>query len=240
MERHTRFRHRGGLLAAIASCALWHMAANAAFVTFDDKASFLAATGATSATGPLPNLGRIPPGDVTASQTVGDVTFTISSPSTALFFGRAGLSAPAEWTTLLPGQAIAISNAENLNADLAGPVFALGFDFVEPSATSCFFAVCTDSTFTVTLKSGGSILHAFNFNAADDVAAFVGVWSSASFDRVEIRDITGTLDDEFFGEFYTGFTPVPIPAALPLVTWTLSLMVGAHWTYRRNARVVTR
>ncbi len=98
-----------------------------------------------------------------------------------------------------------LSDIENLNADLSSPVIALGFDFVEPSFGPSVIAGTgfVDSTFSVTLINGISIVDSFQFNAPDDVLAFVGVSSDLPFDRVEIRDITATNDDEFWGEFYT-------------------------------------
>jgi hypothetical protein len=52
----------------------------------------------------------------------------------------------------------------------------------------------------------------------DDALTFVGVWSTDAFDRIEIRETTGTLDNEFFGNFVTGDTAlVPEPGTLLLV-----------------------
>jgi len=189
--------------------------ANATLLTFSDRTTFLTATGATSATGPLPNLGFVP-----GSQTVGSVTFSITPPSSALFIGGLGTGIPGgDWTTLLPGNDIAISDVENLNAALSSPVFSLGFDFAEPNVAAECFAPCFDSTFGVTLKNGAITVGSFTFNAPDEVAAFVGVWTSDPFSRVEIRDLTATIDDEYFGQFYTGAAPVPAlePATLLLL-----------------------
>ncbi len=179
--------------------------ASAAITVFNDKTTFLIDTGATSATGPLPNLGLIP-GDAAASQTVGTVTFTITPPSSELYIGAAGVNpVPGlDWTTINPGPDIAISDIENLNADLSSAVFSLGFDFVEPTTGfGCNNTTCVDSTFSVTLKNGPTTVDSFQFNAPNDVLAFVGVQSDTAFDRVEIREITGNNDDEYFGEFYT-------------------------------------
>lgn len=185
------------------------VSANATLITFSDKSQFLTSTGSTSATGPLPNLSFIPSG----GQTVGSVTFSVPYES-GLNIGGGGL----DWTLLHTGNEIAMDGAENLNVDLASPVFALGFDFIEPAFPPCIIN-CSDSTFSVTLKNGTTTVDSFMFNAPDDVLAFVGVWADTSFNRVEIRDINATNDDEFFGEFYTGTTPasVPEPSALLLL-----------------------
>lgn len=201
-------------LMALAMVFGLSVSAYATLITFSDQAAFLASTGATSATGSLPNLGLIPSG----SQVVGAVTFSIAPPSSALFIGASGRPdvIGGDWTSINPGNDIAISDVENLNVDLASPVYALGFDFVEPTDFTCY-AGCYDSTFAVTLKNGIAEVGSFTFNAPDSTLAFVGVWTDTLFNRVEIRDTTSTIDDEFFGEFYTGTTPVPEPATLLLL-----------------------
>ncbi len=176
----------------------------ATIILYSDKTDFLTDTGATSATGPLPNLGA-----VGATQTVGTVAFT--SLSGSLHFG-AGAD---DWTTLIPGNDFAISGVESFEADLlAGPAFSLGFDFHEPTDPGGFpvngcHAPCFDSTFSVTLLLGGVDIpgSTFLYNAPDDVLAFVGVWTDFAFDGFRIIDETATIDDEFWGEFYTGITP---------------------------------
>ena len=177
-----------------------NMSAHAAIVTFDDKLVFLTATGATTATGALPDSGLIP-GGAGASETVGDVTFSIAAPSSALYIGTAGQVGIVnnDWTTRLPGSDIAISGVENLNADLAISVFSLGFDFVESEDDPNVNAPFIDSIFGVSLFEGGSLVDSFTFNAPNDIAAFVGVWGDTPFNRVEIREIVGGIDDEFFG-----------------------------------------
>ncbi|HEY5871338.1 MAG TPA: Ig domain-containing protein, partial [Candidatus Tectomicrobia bacterium] len=182
----------------------WVTVATSALTVLSDKAAFFAATGATSATGPLPNLGLIPRN---VRVTVGTVTF--STPSREMFIGDTrgpGL----DWSLLLPGNDIAISESENLDVEFSSPTFAFGFDFHEPSNTSqapfaCSSSFpCVDSTFQVTLFDGAISVGSFSFNAPDDIAAFVGVQRDIAFNRVEIREISGSLDDEYFGQFYTG------------------------------------
>ena len=55
----------------------------------------------------------------------------------------------------------------------------------------------------------------------DDVLAFIGVWTDAPFDRIEIIDTTATIDNEYFGKFYTGTVAIPIPATVWLFTCAL-------------------
>ncbi len=208
--------------------------ANAAITVYTDKAIFLINTGSTSATGPLPDLGLIA-GGAAASQTVGTVTFTITPPSSELYIGAAGkpVVPGLDWTAINPGPDIAISDIENLNVDLSSPVVSLGFDFVESTTgIGCKFT-CVDSTFSLTLKNGLTSIGSFQFNAPENVLAFVGVHSDTAFDRVEIRDITANIDDEYFGEFYTS-EPLPsdqlIGGVLIPIETTSLLLAGTQMT----------
>jgi hypothetical protein len=183
----------------------------AVLTTYTNKASFLADTGAASATGPIPNTG----GALVDPTTVGGVTF--DSLSGQLFFGG------QLWSTVLPGNDIAISGVESFQVSVPGPIFSLGFDFVEPNASNVLTdgcnEVCSDSTFQVTLLSGGVAIPgaSFSYNAPDATLAFVGVWTDFAFDGARIIDVTNTIDNEFWGEFYTGTTPVPEPGTLLLL-----------------------
>lgn len=208
-----------GAVAWLATGALLTVAApsEAVLITYTSEVSFLADTGATNATGALPNIG-----DAGLSQLVGDVTFT--SLSSTLFFGTSGLPfAPAPWSTVLPGNELAISDVESFRVDVPGPIYALGFHFIEPAgstgATDGCNTGCSDSTFEVTLLSGGVPIPGavFNYNAPDNVAAFYGVWTDFAFDGARIIDLTNTNDNEFWGEFYTGTEPVPEPGTLLLL-----------------------
>ena len=187
-------------------------------IVFDDKADFLSATGATeaanfddrvggtyNATYDQWNMGR--------GFAVGDLQF--DSESLDFWVG--------EWTGLLAGDELAISGPEDMDVtviNLGGDVFSLGFEFVEPSGagTNVPLAERMDSTFAVSLFSGGTSIDSFSFNAPDDQAAFIGIWSypDQGFDSVQIRETIGTHDNEYFGEFYLGAEPVPVPGAVLL------------------------
>lgn len=199
--------------------------AQAGLTVYDDMLLYLADTGATAAA-PLPDIGLVPPGDATASLSVGDLTYSISAPGSTSFF-----SGGASWTTAISGNTIAIGGSENLNVDLANGIYAFGFEFVEPSDSPSF----VDSTFSVTLFDGLTTIDSFTFNAANDVAAFVGVWADVQFDRVEIKEIVGAGENEFFGQFYTGpttsgsavVTPIP-PAAMLFATSLFGLVFAGR------------
>src|SRR5688572_6509586 len=208
---------RGRSNSAVRKCAVVALAAvvaagfvatpavhAAAFVNYD-KADFLATTGATSATGALPLLAS-----TTSPTTVGELTFSLCSPScaTAFSFGR---SATSDWSAAFPGNELALTGRESFDITLAHPTRALGFDFVEPDVINLDAApvggcgsTCFDSSFTVTLKSGGSVVETTTFNAANGVPAFVGITSDVPFDRVEIRENSSSGDNEYFGQFYLG------------------------------------
>lgn len=175
--------------------------ANAATINvYQDKATFLANSNATG-TSPFPNLGN---GRFT-SLTHDNLTFT---PTTGNSFSL------ENYTSRLPGIDLGLNGVEDLNVDIPSLVNFFGFDFVEPQFDPFVNAPFVDSTFQVTLLNGGTIVGAFDFTRPNDVAAFVGVSSDQLFNRVEIREIVGTNDNEFYGRFYTGVASVPEPSSM--------------------------
>lgn len=181
---------------------------------YDDRAKFLKQTDSASATGPIPLDPSLKHGG-----TIGSVTF--STPSANMPVGH-----PHDWTLLSPGQDIAIGGVEHLDARFDQPVRAAGFDFVEESCTNSRWtsdpallcpdggigtntppAAIVDSEFEVTLLLDGDAVGLFRFNAPDDQVSFVGVRSKVPFDTLSIREVIGTADNEYFGEFYSGGRP---------------------------------
>lgn len=175
--------------------------AQAAVTAYSDKATFLADTSAAQVSAPYPAAGPV------LSLTSGSVTFDSGND---IYFG--------EYSTRLVGRVASISGLEHLNMQFAAPVYSFGFDFVEPEFDPLVNAAFVDSTFTVTLRKGGLSVGSFQFNAPNDATAFVGAWSTAAFDRAEIVETTGGIENEFYGQVYAGsLAPVPEPATYALM-----------------------
>ncbi|MHB9080190.1 MAG: type VI secretion system tube protein Hcp [Pirellulaceae bacterium] len=171
-----------------------------------DAARFLAATGAF-AIAPFENRGN-----VGISYTTADGLVAVSSASGPLWVGAVAedLIENDDWTQRLVGAELSISGLENFNVDLAVAAYSFGFEFVEPEHDPNVYAAFVDSTFSVTLKRGGAVVGTFDFNSPSDQASFIGATSSTPFDRIEIRELIGGIENEFFGRMYLGNTP---PAA---------------------------
>ena len=204
---------------------------HAAIIAFDDKASFLSLTQATPAT----TFPTDAPFSLPENQgfTSGTLTFSLV-PSVSTRFET------GERLGLLPDNELVMSGTESFNVDAADPVFSFGFDFAEmtdPVLNNVSAEEVVDSTFLVRLKREGSPVGEFTFNRPDDQASFVGVASTETFDRVEVREIIGGIDNEFFGQFYTGTSPIPEPSTL--IVWSLLGMTatGAGWWRRRRKRL---
>jgi hypothetical protein len=191
--------------------------ASAGIITFDNRASFIAATGATG-------IGAIPMSNSSAGFSLGGLDFINEAPSS---FNRS-----RNWSTVISEAFdLAVNGVEQFNIESAAPIFSIGFDFHEPivatppgptSPDTCNTAACAASTFQMTLLNGALVVGSFSFespvpNNDNLLLQFVGVGSSDPFDRIEIRETVGTADNEFFGNFLTGSTPVPEPASLLLL-----------------------
>jgi hypothetical protein len=206
-----------------------------------DRTTFIAETGVTSATGPMPNIGNVG----TSSIVIGSVTLKSISPSGDLWVGTFdgtdddipdaddSIISPynPDWTSLISGNSTAISGSENLNATFSTPVYSAGFEFVEPSCTTNIIS-CTgdqlgdiganapvfDSEFQVDLSLGLTPVGSFTFNATDDVLSFIGVKSTDPFDTMIITENEDSSDNEYFGEFFT--SDVSASAIDAVKSWT--------------------
>lgn len=181
--------------------------------TFHSKAAFLAATAATSATGPLPDVGIILDANVSppvSSYPLGSLTFGLTFGSDNVSMGAAGTPAFPDWYPGTPGNDMAFG-WERFEVATSGPVYSFGFDIVEPDATMPpFGGTPEESTYEFVLYNGTVLVGHVLFDGAsipNDVETFIGIWSDKPFDRIVINDIGGSDDDEFLGEFYTGTVP---------------------------------
>ncbi len=186
-------------LLFVLSLGLASLQAQAEIKTYENRSEFLAETGGVDVIGDYPVTGFIE-GSFTFQTGVENLTVTAQR----FFTGEA--------TSLLPGLELLISYgvdkkySEDIDVGLAGNRYAFGFDFVEPSNVPNF----VDSIFKVTLyNSVNTSVGSFTFNAPNDVAYFVGVWSDEAFNRVEIRETTGSNENEYYGHFYTGDIKAP-------------------------------
>lgn len=198
------FRLRGLPLGCVLALACAGPA-SAGLRLYDNKTDFLNDTGAAAAT-TIPTS----PDITTTGFTSGSLTFALA--------GGASNFVIAEWTTRLPGKDLAISGTEEFNVTIdSGLVHSFGFDFVEPENDPNVNGTFAESTFTVTLLDGASSVGSFQFSRPNDSAEFVGVWADAgqAFDHVQVRETIGGVENEFFGQFYTGeAAPVPEPCTL--------------------------
>ena len=212
-------------LALIATTLIgWAGTAGAGIISaleYANDAAFSAATGATSLTGPLPNVGN-----QGTSTTLGDATLSAGN---TIFVG-------AGWSSLIPGgNAIAISGPENLDVALdTGLASAFGFYFHEPGSSTAQLdgcnTTCAVSAFEIDFYRGGMLLGTQAFDPADDQLIFFGIILDEAFDEVRFRETVGTHDNEFYGEMYV--KRVPEPAAL-LLTGLGLLALGATRRLRR-------
>jgi hypothetical protein len=210
---------------------LWAARAEAVIVLYTDKADFLADSHAESI-GPFPDLGLLP-GGAAATHAQGGLTFTLGPGSSQLYVGQGPGNPP--WTTRVTPEQLAISGLEHLNVENSVHMYSLGWDFVEPQQDPNVNAPFVESIFTVSLFDHGVPVGDFEFSRPNDSAQFVGVWTDFQFTRAEIRETTGSNENEFFGEFYWCEVPfntvVPEPSSLLLMGFGA---LGAGLSRRRK------
>lgn len=216
-------RHLRNSLVVFTALA-WSTAASAGIIsaqTYANDTAFSTASGATSLTGALPNIGA-----QGTSVTLGGATLTAGN---TIFVGSG-------WSSLMPGgNAIAISDEENLGISVnTGLASAFGFYFHEPSNSTAKLdgcnATCVDSTFNISFSLGGNYVDDVDFNSAKDQLVFFGSILDENFDSVTVTETTGGIDNEFFGEMFVAQVPEPGSLAL-LLTGVFGLSMA-----RRKAR----
>ena len=190
----------------------------ASVVLYDSRVLFEADTGAADV-GDLPSVSSGVP------FSVGPLTFTSAQPSNTV--------TAINWSTLIDEQYdLAISGPENFNVSSTDLLSAFGFDFHEPTNTTppgpsfpdnCNTVTCVDSVFEITLLLNNVFVDSVQFARPNDQLTFVGVSSTNQFNEIQVREIIGSSDNEFFGNF-TIATAVPAPASIMLLLSGLLLM----------------
>ena len=180
---------------------------------YANDAAFSTASGATSLTGALSNLGN-----QGRSVTLGGATLKADN---TIFVGSG-------WSTLIPGgNAIAISGVENVEISVnTGLASAFGFYFHEPSSNrgqldGCN-TTCKNSTFEINFLLGGNSVGVTSFSSPKDQLVFFGAILDENFDSVSVIETIGGTDNEFFGEMFVAQVPEPASLTL-LITGLLGL-----------------
>jgi hypothetical protein len=207
--------------------------ASAAAIVYSNEAAFVAAAGATLHPLPVGPTGGYLQG---TSITTTDGVLTLSQAGNLSLFSN-WEAYPGVGVSRLAGPDLAISGFEDLNVaiNLLGDRFAFGFGIYEPMGDNTIQgcnAICVESTFTITLLKNGATVGSFLLSPANNVAMFWGVHTNVAFNRVQVRETTGGIDNEIFGTFYTGVRAVPEPATLLL----LGAGLAAAGVRRRRAR----
>ena len=198
--------------------------------TYVDKALFQSETGATSATGTLPDLGEIGANFVV----LGDITLYEAAGSTKIFVGALGTANAPDWTDRTTGNDIALSGNEDFDVSLATPATSFGFDVVEPDGSFGPGGFSDNSVFEISLFSGGAFgtligsdqftLWGSVFN--NDLVEFIGVTADSAFDFIKVREVVSNGNtNDYFGEFYTT-AAIPIPASWWLFGSALLGLIG--------------
>lgn len=198
--------------AAIAALAL----SGAQAATLSVTSAAAPKNGFVSASGLIPIAGSS-----LSSITLQDVTISSLS-SNSLNFQR-------DWTAEIDGVQWAINGVESFNLSFASATKAFGFDFIEVENGPFVNAAFVDSVFEITLCDGTDCFDSVTLDVANDIGFFVAVSSARAFDSVQVRETTGNIENEFFGEIFV--QAVPVPAAAPLFGAGLAL---AAWRRRRG------
>lgn len=214
---------------------LFSLPASAAVFHLNDASTYNAIASDASAIS-LPNLGA----PVSNQFDAGGLTFGTTAPLGIL----SGTGAQAQWSTLLNGPEIAISGREDFG--LAGNnLKSLSFEIHEPTVngsqtnfTDTCNAPCVNSAFRVSVFANGSQLNVIEFGlGAAGPLTFLGITSDVAFDTVIIREVVGTADNEFFGNFTVSRfdTPatVPLPASISLGMLGLLSLAGIRCWKKR-------
>lgn len=202
-------------LSVLAMTGIFSLSAQAGIIAITtDQTGFVTDTGATSA-------GSIPQTPSGSGFSVGVLSFSNESPSS--------LNATRNWTNFISEPYdLAVNGQEQFNIDSSVDLIAIGFMVVEPDVNkgpndvvdSCN-ATCFDSTFEFEIFKGATSLGSVQVGGFTATGLFFGILSDTPFDRLQIREPIGGIDNEFFGNFLIA-TGVPAPATLGLLGFGLA------------------
>jgi hypothetical protein len=203
---------------------------------YHDKAAFTADTAATSASGELPDHGLVlnVNADPLAIYPLGSLIFSLAPGSDDISVGAIGTAAEPDWYPQTVGINEMALGWERFQVSTGDPVYAFGFEIIEPDATMPpWGGTPEESTYEFLLFNGAAFVGRVQFDGTaipNDVQTFIGVWSDRPFNRVIVNDISGSDDDEFYGEFYTSTAPFGCTMDLDLSytggTFTMNIGLG--------------
>ena len=164
-----------------------------------------------------------------------------------------------DFSSRYPGNELAVQGREGLNAIAFGvctgsgecipppTFFSFGFNFVEPERDigaalgPDSAAPFVDSLYQVTLLGPlGMAIGSFTFNAPNDTASFVGVLSTDAIQQVRITELTADVGDEFFGDFFVGSRPSPVPERSTIVYLGTGFLVAWRRLHSHRRAATTR
>jgi hypothetical protein len=160
----------------------------------------------------------------------GSLDFT-NGPSASIVFGN--------FTNLLQNE-LGISDIENFNVNISGGAYAFGFDVTDPQSRAlpngCNVNSCIDSVFSFSIFDGNTLIGSFSFDPlfSDSVVSFVGVYSNVLFNRVEIRETSGTNDNEYFGNFQLSTVRQSVSEPEFLMFYSLSIFLLLSFRRKLN------
>lgn len=170
------------------------------------------------------------------SATVGPLSFSQVDPNT--------FNISDVLTDIIPENEISINGIEDLDVEIADAINFFGFEFLEaefdlipgtsiPSVNNPFI----ESVFELGLFNGDQFISSVEFSPPNDTLTFVGIGSDIAFDQVQVREIVGGADNEFFGTFYVSAALPPSEDILePGITLGLLAVLGGGMLLRYPRR----
>lgn len=196
----------GALLAAAAAMMGATTAADAASITFTDRATFESAITISF----NENFETLGPGTIPfTGPALMPTGITVSSPSNNLFTVGIGQSTN-------PTEAIGSNFPmdDTLNVALGGTFFAIGLDLFQNAGGGSQYGF--DIAFDISLMLGAVLVETLTATVAPDGGSFFGAISTAAFDNIVIF-ATPTGAFEVIDNVTVGNAAVPAPATLALL-----------------------